>query len=135
MFDNESVLESIARRVFPDMGSFSEYGRADVGPWSAHLCVGDEAAWLTVGLGQDFLFQIETRGSHVKATYALPVAVTTADGTVRYGTAWASSRQWRVDGWSDVTQVSVEIQKFFDNLDEFIEREEKVYKIIDGDKA
>lgn len=127
MFNNESVLESIGRRVFPDMGSFSEYGRADVGPWNAHLCVGDEAAWLTVSIGRDFLFQIETRGSQVRATYALPVVV-----AGEYGTAWANSRRWHVDGWSDIPKVSAGIREFFDNEDEYLEEENEVYRILEG---
>lgn len=127
MFNNESVLKSVGRQVFPDMGLFSEYGRADVGQWSAHLCVGDEAAWLTVSIGRDFLFQIEVRGPRVEATYALPVVV-----AGEYGTAWASSRRWRVGGWSDIPKVSAEIREFFDNEDEYLEEETKVYKILGG---
>lgn len=135
MFNNESILKSIARRVFPDMGAFSANGRARVGSWNADLCVGDEAAWLTVGLGRDFLFRIEVRGSRVSATYALPAVVTRADGAVDHSTEWANSRQWCVDGWPDVARASIEIKKFFDNLDEFLEAEKRVYEIIDGDKA
>lgn len=134
MFNNESVLKSIARRVFPDMGVFSADGEAGVGSWNADLCVGDEAAWLTVSMGLDSLFRIETRGSRVKATYALPAVVTRADGTVEYGTRWANSRQWCVDGWSDVAKASVGIQDFFKNSDEFLEEEGKVYDIINGVK-
>lgn len=127
MFNNESVLKSIGRRVFPDMGPFSEYGRARVGLWNAHLCVGDEAAWLTVSIGRDFLFQIEARGSQIEATYALPVVV-----AGEYGTAWSNSRRWHVDGWPDIMEVSTEIREFFDNEDEYLEREAEVYKVLEG---
>ena len=132
MFNNESVLKSIARRVFPEMGTFSADGTTHIGLWDAVLHVEPEVAWLTVSLGQDLLFQIETRGGHVKATYALPAVMTRADGEVEYGTRWANSRQWRVNEWSDVTRIP--IKEFFENLDEFIEEEKKVHKIIDGDK-
>lgn len=71
MFDNASLVKSIARRVFPDMGAFS-FGTARIGLWDACLGVGEGAAWLTVSLGQDHLFRIEVRGSCVEATYALP---------------------------------------------------------------
>ena len=132
MFNNESVLKSISRRVFPDMGAFSADGRARTGLWDAWLGVGDGVAWLTVGSGRDHLFRIEVRGSRVKATYALPAVMERADGTKEHGTAWGNSRRWNVDGWSDVPEISARIRKFFDNTDEFLREEHRVYEILNG---
>ena len=130
MFDNESVLKSIARHVFPAMGSFSD-GVAKLGQWDVYLVVGDGVAWLTVQLGLDALFRIEVRGECVRAVYALPAVMEGANGEKSYGTAWAGSRRWRVGGRSDVSRASAEICEFFDNTDEFLEEEAKVYRIID----
>lgn len=129
MFNNESIVRSIARRVFPGMGKFSD-GVAKLGQWDVDLVVGDEAAWLTVRLGPDMLFQLETQNGYVGARYALPTVVTQADGERRYATMWANYRRWRVGGWSDVSSVAAGIQKFFDNDKEFCQEEEKVYEIL-----
>lgn len=131
MFNNELVLKSIARRVFPDMGSFSPDRTARIGLWDAHLRSTRDSAWLTIYLGPDLLFQIELRGNRLKATYALPAVMELGDGEKEYGTAWANSRRWRVDGWDDVPRVSMEIGKFFDNIEEFLEEETKVYRILE----
>lgn len=129
MFDNKSVLKSIARRVFPGMGPFSGE-RAKLGEWD--VCLND--AWLTVLAGRDALFRIEARGGRVEATYALPAVMERANGEKEYGTAWANSRCWRVNGWADAPGVSRKIRGFFGNTDEFLEEEAKVYKIIEGSK-
>lgn len=50
---------------------------------------------------------------------------------MEFGTAWAGFRRWKVRGWSDVAQVSAGIRNFFDNTDEFLKEEAKVYKILD----
>lgn len=129
MFNNESVMKSIARRVFPDLGAFSS-GVAGLGEWDVALRADRDAAWLTVSHGRDPLFQIEVRGGRVAATYALPAVMELGNGEKEYGTAWANSRRWRVDGWSDVPKVSAEIREFFNNIDEFLEEEAKVYKAL-----
>lgn len=129
MFNNESVMKSIARRVFPDLGAFSP-GVARLGEWDVALRADRDAAWLTVSHGRDPLFQIEVRGGRVEATYALPAVMELGNGEKEYGTAWANSRRWCVGGWPDVPRVSVEIREFFDNIDEFLEEEAKVYKIL-----
>ena len=134
MFNNESVMKSIARHVFPDMGAFSKDGVAKLGVWDTILHVGRDAAWLTISHGQDVLFRIETRGGCVEATYALPAVMERGNGEKFYGTAWANSRRWRVGGWSDIPQVSTEIREFFDNIDEFLEEEAKVYKALGESK-
>ena len=67
----------------------------------------------------------------MEATYALPAVMELGNGEKFYGTAWANSRRWRVDGWSDVSRVSEEIREFFDNIDEFLEEEAKVYKVLE----
>lgn len=129
MFNNESVVKSIARRVFPGMGGFSN-GVAELGPWEVHLAVADEVTWLTVYLGRDELFRVEARKGRVKAMYALPAVMELGSGEKEYGTAWANSRHWRVDGWSDVPRVAVAIREFFDNTEEFLEEEAKVHGIL-----
>ena len=129
MFDNASLVKSIARRVFPDMGAFS-FGTARIGLWDACLGVGEGAAWLTVSLGQDHLFRIEVRGSCVEATYALPAVMECGDGERRYGTAWANSYRWNVTSWVDVPGISADIDEFFNNIDEFIREEAKVYRAL-----
>lgn len=128
MFNNESVLKCIARRVFPNMGAFSSDGITRIDSWDACLSVDEGAAWLTVSLGRDHLFRIEVRGSRVQATYALPAVV----GLGEFGTAWAGSRCWRVGGWDEVPEVSAGIRKFFDNDDEYLEEEARVYEILEG---
>ena len=130
MFNNESVLKSIIRRVFPDLGSFSS-GVARLGEWDAVLHAGRDATWLTVSHDRDLLFRVETRKGRVEATHALPAVMERGNGEKFYGTAWASSRRWRVDGWSDVPGVSTEIREFFDNIDEFLEEEARVYKALE----
>lgn len=134
MFNNESVMKSIARRVFPGPGAFSPDRAAKLGVWDAVLHAGRDATWLTISHGRDALFRVETRGGRVEATYALPAVMERADGEKEYGTAWASSRRWRVNGWEDVPRVSVEIREFFDNTDEFLGEEARVYKILEGSK-
>jgi hypothetical protein len=134
MFNNESVMKSIARRVFPDLGAFSKDWVAKLGVWDAVFYAGRDAAWLTISHGQDVLFRIETHGGHVEATYALPAVMERGNGEKFYGTAWANSRRWRVDGWSDVPGVAQEIREFFDNIDEFLEEEAKVYKVLEETK-
>lgn len=133
MLNNESVMKSITRRVFPDLGAFSR-GVAKFGEWDAVLSVGEDVAWLTVSHGRDVLFQIETQGGRVEATYALPAVMERGNGEKEYCTAWANSRRWRVDGWSDVPGVSMKIREFFDNIDEFLEEEAKVCKILEEAK-
>lgn len=130
MFNNESVMKSIARRVFPDPGAFSKDWVAKLGEWDAVLNAGRDATWLTIGHGQDVLFRIETRGDRVEAAYALPAVMERGNGEKFHGTAWANSRRWRVDGWPDVPRVSTEIREFFGNIDEFLEEEAKVYKAL-----
>ena len=132
MFNNESVMKSIARRVFPDLGAFSQDWVAKLGVWDAVFYAGRDAAWLTISHGQDVLFRIKTHGGRVEAAYALPAVMERPNGEKFYGTVWARSRRWHVDGWSDVPRVSVEIREFFDNTDEFVEEEAKVYKILEG---
>lgn len=134
MFNNELVLKAIGRRVFPGMGVFSVDGRAKIDLWEACFSAGNEAAWLTVSAGSDLLFQVEVRGSRVKATYALPAVMELGNGEKEYGTAWANSRCWRVDGWSNIPAVSIGIQKFFDNIEEFCGEEEKVCKAVEESK-
>ena len=114
------------------MGAFSSYGVAKIDLWDACLRVGERAAWFTVSLGRDFLFQIEVQGSRVRATCALPAVIELVGGEREFGTKWANSRRWHVGGWSDILRVSAEIQKFFDNEDEYLEAEAKVYKILEG---
>lgn len=128
MFDNESLVRSIARRVFPDMGIFL-FGVAKIGLWDVCLSVGRGVAWLTVSLGRDHLFRIGVRGSRVEAAYALPIVVDDGNNS-RYGTAWANSRQWDLTGWADVPGVSDDIREFFNNANEFCAEEAKVYKIL-----
>lgn len=130
MFNNESILKSIARRVFPNLGAFSSDGVAKLGLWDAYISVGEGVAWMTIYFNTDMLFCIEVSKGRVKATYALPAIMERA-GEKEYGTAQANSRRWRADGWSDVPAISVGIQKFFDNIDEFLEEEAKVYKILE----
>lgn len=130
MLDNELIVKSIARHVFPGMSKFSD-GVAKLGQWDMCLVVGDETAWLTVRLGLDVLFQIEARDGRVKAKYALPVAVELNNGEKRYGTTWTNFRCWNVDGWSSVLSVATDIQKFFDNDEEFYRKEAEVYKILE----
>ena len=134
MFSSELVLKAIGRRVFPGMGTFSADGRARIGLWDVCLSVGDEAAWLTVSLDQDHLFQIEVWGGRVEATYALPAVVELGNGEKEYGTAWANSRCWQVGEWSDIPVVSICIQEFFSNIEEFCGEEAKVYKAIEEGK-
>lgn len=129
MFDNASLVKSIARRVFPDMGAFSS-GTARIGLWDARLGVGEGAAWLTVSLGQDHLFQIKVRGSCVEATYALPTTMECGDGRRKYGTAWANSHRWDVTSCTNVPEISADIEEFFNNIDEFIREEAKVYRAL-----
>lgn len=80
--------------------------------------------------GRDRLFQIEVRGSHVRAVYALPAVVELRDGGREFGTEWANSRRWRVEEWADVLKVPAEIREFFNN--EYSEEEAKVYEILEG---
>jgi hypothetical protein len=134
MFNNESVLKSIARRVFPDMGTFSSGGEAGIGLWDARLSVGGGVAWLTVGLGRDELFEIRVQGSRVEAVYAVPAVVEYGDGKRGYGTAWADSRRWKCD-WVDVPRVSADIREFFNNTDEFLNEAAKVRRILEGSSA
>ena len=134
MFNSESVLKSIARRVFPCMGAFSSDGEARVGLWDARLSVGQKTAWLTVSDGLDMLFQIRVQGTSVEATYALPAVMERSDGEKEYGTAWANSRRWCVGGWVDASEVSAEIREFFHNIDEFLEAEAEVYKSLERDE-
>ena len=131
MLSNESIVKCIARRVFPSMGKFSN-GTAKLGMWEVDLVVVDEAAWLTVKLGPNVLFQIEARGRCVKARYALPAVMESSNGEMGYGTMWANSRRWDVDGWSDIPSVAVDIRKFFNNDEEFYREEVEVYKILEG---
>lgn len=130
----KNILKSITRRVFPDLGAFSSDGHAKLGVWDAVFYAGRDAAWLTISYDQDVLFRIETRGGRVEAVYALPVVMERGNGEKFYGTAWANSRRWRVDGWEDVPRVSVEIKEFFDNIDEFLEEEAKVYRALEEAK-
>lgn len=132
MFNNELVLKSITRRVFPDLGSFSSDGAAKLGLWDVVLNVADGVAWLTVSHGRDLLFNIKVCGNRVEATYALPAVLERADGEMEYGTAWANSRRWSVAGLEDVPGISVNISEFFENIDEFLEEEAKVYKVLEG---
>ena len=134
MFNNESVLKSIARRVFPDLGVFSPDRAAELGVWDATLTVGDGSAWLTISHGRDLLFGIKVRGGRVEAVYALPAVLERGNGEKEYGTAWANSRHWRVDGWSNVPQVAAAIHGFFDNTEEFLEEEAKVRRILGEDE-
>ena len=131
MFNNESILKSIARRVFPEMGKFSSGGVAKLGTWDVVFSSGRNAAGFTVSCGQDRLFRIEVRGPRVEATYALPAIIELGDGSREFGTEWANSRRWRVEGWSDIPKVSTEIREFFNNYDEYLEEEAKVYKILE----
>lgn len=130
MFNNESVVKSIARRVFPDLGAFSPDRVAKLGSWDVVLSTNSDAAWLTVSNGQDVLFRIETRGGRVEATYALPTVMEYGDGKRKYGTAWANSYRWNVTSWADVPRVSADINEFFNNIDEFIREEAKVYRAL-----
>lgn len=130
MLNNESIIKSIARRVFPGMSKFSD-GVAKLGLWDVYLVVGDETAWLTVQLGIDVLFQIEVRDGHVKAKYALPAIMELSGGEKRYGTMWANSRCWDVDGRSSVLLIATDIREFFDNIEEFCRKEAEVYKILE----
>ena len=131
MFDNESIVKSVARQVFPNMGKFYG-GVAKLGQWGVYLTVADKVTWLTVKLGLDMLFQIEAQGGRVAARYALPVVVELGNGEKKYGTAWANSRRWCVNGWVDVPSVAADIRKFFDNTNGLFEKEdEKVHKILE----
>ena len=132
MFNNESVLKSIARRVFPNMGVFASDGSAGIGPWDASLSVYDGAAWLTVSCDRDYLFRIGVQGSRVEATYALPAVMERGDGGREYGTAWANSRRWNVVGWASVPGISAGIREFFNNEDEFSAEEAEVNRILEG---
>lgn len=131
MLENKQIVVAIARRVFPGMGPFSN-GLAKLGQWDVCLVVGDDAGWLTVLCGPDVLFRIEARRGYVKARYALPAVMELGNGERRYGTAWANSRRWRVDGWSDVSPIVADIRKFFDNHGEFCREEAKVHRILEG---
>lgn len=132
MFNNESVVKSIAGRVFPGMSKFSD-GVAKLDVWDVYLTITDEITWLTVELGFDVLFQIEACGGYVTARYALPVIVKLGNGEKRYGTAWAGSRCWCVGGWSDISPVATSIREFFNNTNElFEEEEEKILKELDN---
>lgn len=131
MFNNESVLKSIARRVFPGMGRFSD-GVAKLGTWDMYLTTAAKVAWLTVKFGRDLLFQIEVQEGSVKATYALPTVVTLANGEQEYATRWSHTHRWSVHDWADVPRVSIGIRDFFDNNDEFLEMEAAVHKILEG---
>ena len=62
MFYSGSIVKSIARRVFPDLGAFSPDQVAKLGLWDAILSTDGDAAWLTVSSGRDVLFQVETSG-------------------------------------------------------------------------
>lgn len=128
MLNNELIVKSIARRVFPGMGKFS-YGMAKLNVWDVYLSVTDEVTWLTVKLGLDVLFQIEARDGYVVARYALPVVVELANGEKRYSTMWAGFHRWHVDGWSDIPSVAADIREFFDN--DFDLHEKEVYKILE----
>lgn len=131
MFDNESIVKSVARRVFPSMGKFSD-GVAKLDQWRAYLTVADKVTWLTVKLGLDLLFQVEARNGHVEARYALPAVVELGSGEKRYGTAWAGSRRWCVDGWADIPSVAAGIRRFFNDTGGLFEKEaEKVHKILE----
>lgn len=132
MFNSELVLKAISRRVFPDMGAFSAGGEARIGLWEVHLSVGSGVAWLTVSQDLNPLFRIEVRGSRVKATYALPAVVVLGNGEREYGTEWANSRNWQMRGWSDVALTSIEIREFFDNIEEFLREEGRVYEVLEG---
>lgn len=134
MLSNESVTKSIAHLVFPDLGPFSKDWVAKLGEWDAIFYAGQDAAWLTISHGRDVLFRIEAKGGRVEAMYALPAVMERADGEKEYGTVWANSCCWRVDEWSDVSRVSTKIREFFDNIDEFLEEEAKVYRVLDGPK-
>lgn len=128
MRNNELVVKSITRWVFPNMSTFSA-GVAKLGVWDVYLSIADETTWLTVKLGLDVLFQIEACGGYVTARYALPVIVKLGNGEKRYGTAWADSRRWRVGEWSDISSVAAGIREFFNNTNElFEEEEEKILK-------
>lgn len=131
MFNNELIVKSIARRVFPGMGKFS-YGVAKLNVWDVYLSVTDEVTWLTVKLGLDVLFQIEAQDGYVVARYALPAVVELGDGEKTYGTMWANSHRWHVDGWSSIPSVAADIRKFFNNDEEFYREEAEVYKILEG---
>lgn len=115
------------------MGKFCD-GVAKLDQWGVYLTVADKAAWLTVKLGLDVLFQIEAQGGRVVARYALPAVMELGNGEKEYGTAWANSRRWRVDAWADVPRVSTEIRGFFGNTDEFLEEEAKVHKALEESK-
>lgn len=129
MLENKQLVVAIARHVFPGMGTFSD-GLAKLGQWDAYLVVGDGVTWLTIQLGPDVLFRVEARGEYVKARYALPAVMELGNGEKEYGTAWAASRRWRVDGWSDIFPVAAGIREFFDNDGEFCRAEAKVYSIL-----
>ena len=127
MFNNESVLKPIARRVFPDMGMFSSGGEAKIGLRGARLSVGKGVAWLTVSLGPDKLFEIKAQGSRAGAVWAIPAVV--GYGSGGYGAAWTDSRCWNV---ADVLGVSASIREFFNNTDEFLNEGAGVYRILEG---
>lgn len=132
MFSSELVLKSIARRVFPNLEVSSSDWVTKLGVWDAVFYPGQDVAWLTISHGQDLLFHIEVKSDRVKATYALPAIMERGNGEKFYGTAWANSRHWRVGGWADVPTIATGIREFFDNIDEFLEEEAKVYKILEG---
>ena len=130
MLDGKQLAVAVARRVFPLMGKFSG-GAAKLGLWDVHVTSGREVSWLTISLGRDMLFQIETGHGYVKARYALPAVMTLANGEQEYGTVWARCRRWNVNDWVDVPRVSIGIRDFFGNDDEFLEMEAAVHKILE----
>lgn len=120
-----NILKSIAHQVFPTMTAIGGDGRAELGEWGAELTTSRDAAWLTVSHGRDVLFRVGVNRDRVEAVYALPAVMERGDGEKFYGTAWANSRRWMV-----TDDVSREIREFFDNIDEFLEEEAKVYKAL-----
>ena len=111
MLDGKQLAVAVARRVFPLMGKFSG-GAAKLGLWDVHVTSGREVSWLTISLGRDMLFRIETGHGYVKAGYALPAVMTLANGEQEYGTVWARCRRWNVNDWVDVPRVSIGIRDF-----------------------
>lgn len=132
MFNNETLLKFIARRVFPGVGKFSPDGVAQLGLWDVTLKTCGNVGWLTVSRGRDSLFQVEVEGTRVKARYALPTVVQLSSHELGYGTAWAKERMWHVEGWVDADLAALFIGEFFRNFDEFIKEEDRVYKIINS---
>ena len=88
--------------------------------------------WLTVGNGQDLLFQVEIEGTRIKARYALPAVAKLSSRELEYRTTWAKEREWRVEGWVDADYVALRIGEFFRNLDDFIREGNRVCKIINS---